>query len=83
MTSVDASVIQKTIASVGAAIVVRRICCVPTAQNAAATSMPIAAIGLPAMVANSCQSRSETPSAAATMPATWRGRRRSPRTTTL
>ena len=35
------SVIQKTIASVGAAIVVRRICCVPSAQTAAATSMPM------------------------------------------
>jgi hypothetical protein len=70
-------------ASVGAWMRVRRICCVPTAQIAAATSMPIAASGLPAMVANSCQSRSETPMVAQAMPATWRGRSRSPRTATL
>ncbi len=80
--SVVRSVIQKTIASVGATIVVRRICCVPSAQTAAATSMPMAASGRPASVWNSCQSRSETPSAAQTMPATWRGFSRSPKTAT-
>ena len=78
ITRVLASVIQKTIARVGAWIVVRRICCVPSAQTAAANSMPTAASGRPLRAPNSCQSSRATPAPAAAMPARWRGRRRSP-----
>jgi hypothetical protein len=78
ITRVLASVIQNTMARVGAWIVVRRICCVPSAQTAAASSMPSAASGLPLMAPNSCQRSKATPPAAAATPATWRGVRRSP-----
>ena len=67
--SVVATVIQKLIASVGAAMRVRRISCVPTAQVAAATSIIATPSGRPERVVISCHSSSTTPSAAAATPA--------------
>lgn len=78
ITSVVASVIQNTIAIVGALMRVRRSCCVPSAHTAAAISMPHAAHGLPDIAPSSCHSSSATPIAAAATPAHWRALRRWP-----
>ena len=57
---------------------VRRVCCVPMAQVAAASSIMATPMGLPVSVVISCHSSSTTPSAAAATPPQARAGRRWP-----
>ena len=78
ITRVVATVIHQVSAAVDAATWVRRSCWVPSAQTAAASSMPNAPHGRPAIVPSSCHSSSATPTAAAITPTSWRAASRSP-----
>ena len=68
MTKVVMAVIQKDKVRVGNGMVVLRSICVPKAHVLAATKANTTPTGLPDRLANSCQSKSTTPSAAANTP---------------
>ena len=78
-TTAVSTVIQKARVRVATAMLVWRSRCVPNAHTAAATSAHSTPTGRPDRLVSSCQSSSDTPTAAASTPSQWRGFRRAPK----